>query len=153
MLQHHFISTSYQTLKKWHNYSKGICSHLTQVAAYATSGSSEAIHRQGRHDGTTLVSPLLTVQRPYTVPMAQQLRPRRFETRLDAATDDLIAQAADSLGESRSAFVVRAARQAAEKVVSPDGGITPGEALMVLLEGVDQTELAVCPLLRGLRNH
>ncbi len=83
--------------------------------------------------------------------MAQQLRTRRFETRLDAATDDLIAQAADLLGSSRSAFVVQAARQAAEKVVRPTDEITPAQALAVLLSGLDQTELAACPLLKGLR--
>ncbi len=83
--------------------------------------------------------------------MSQQLRTRRFETRLDAATDDLIAQAADAVGESRSAFVVKAARQAAEKVVSPTGQVSAAEALAILLEGVDDTELAACPLLKGLK--
>jgi len=82
--------------------------------------------------------------------MAQQLRSRRFETRLDPATDNLITQAADARGESRSAFVVRAAREAAEQTLAPDG-ITPAEALAVLLKGLDDTELAACPLLRGLR--
>ena len=81
--------------------------------------------------------------------MSQQLRSRRFETRLDPATDDLIAQAAEVMGESRSAFVVRAAREAAEKVVSPS--LTAQEALAVLLDGLDETELANCPLLKGLR--
>ena len=83
--------------------------------------------------------------------MTQQLRTRRFETRLDATTDDLIAQAADALGESRSSFVVRAARQAAEKIVAPADQISVHEALQVLLNGVSETELAACPLLRGLR--
>ncbi|MCL2785291.1 MAG: DUF1778 domain-containing protein [Propionibacteriaceae bacterium] len=81
--------------------------------------------------------------------MAQQLRSRRFETRLDPATDDLITQAAKAAGESRSSFVVRAARQAAEKVISPP--MTSQEALAQLLEGLDETELAACPLLRNLR--
>ena len=88
---------------------------------------------------------------PYDQTMAQQLRTRRFETRLDPDTDNLISKAADHLGESRSAFVVRAAKEAAEKVVTPMGEITPQQALAFLIEGMDQTELAHCPLLRGLR--
>ena len=80
--------------------------------------------------------------------MVQPLRSRRFETRLDADTDNLISQAADQLGESRSAFVVRAARQAAQKVVSPP--MTRQEALAVLTEGMSEAEVARCPLLRGL---
>ena len=91
-----------------------------------------------------------SVHIPYAFHMAQQLRTRRFETRLDAATDDLIAKAADALGESRSTFVVRAARQAAEKVVD-SGQTTAQEALAVLLEGIDQSDLAACPLLRRLK--
>jgi len=83
--------------------------------------------------------------------MTQQLRTRRFETRLDPTTDDLISQAADELGESRSSFVVRAAKEAAEKIVSPPRKPSVREALDVLLEGMDETELATCPLLKGLR--
>ena len=83
--------------------------------------------------------------------MAQQLRSRRFETRLDPASDDLIARAASSLGESRSAFVVRAAREAADKVLAPPRQISVDEALAVLLDNLDQTQLATCPLLIGLR--
>jgi len=83
--------------------------------------------------------------------MTQQLRTRRFETRLDPTTDDLISQAADQLGESRSSFVVRAAKEAAEKVVTPTRRPTVEEALNVLLEGIDETELAHCPLLKGIR--
>ena len=88
---------------------------------------------------------------PYTHCMTQQLRTRRFETRLDPTTDDLISQAADVLGESRSSFVVRAAKEAAEKVVSPTRTPSVQEALDILLEGMDETELAACPLLKGLR--
>ncbi|MDR0284981.1 MAG: DUF1778 domain-containing protein [Propionibacteriaceae bacterium] len=83
--------------------------------------------------------------------MAQQLRSRRFEARLDATTDNLIAKAADALGESRSAFVMRAAKEAAERVVVPEGKVSRQEALAILLEGLDDTELAQCPLLNGLR--
>ena len=87
---------------------------------------------------------------PYAVVMTQQLRSRRFETRLDAATDDLIARAADALGESRSAFVVRAAKEAAQKTLET-GPVSKAEALAILLEGLDETELATCPLLKGLK--
>ncbi|MCL2735488.1 MAG: DUF1778 domain-containing protein [Propionibacteriaceae bacterium] len=83
--------------------------------------------------------------------MAQQLRTRRFETRLDPDTDNLITQAADRLGESRSTFVVRAAKEAAERVVTPAGTVTPAEALAILLESVDDTHVEACPLLKGLR--
>ncbi|MDR0782147.1 MAG: DUF1778 domain-containing protein [Propionibacteriaceae bacterium] len=81
--------------------------------------------------------------------MSQLLRSRRFETRLDQTTDDLIARAAKIRGESRSAFVVRAAREAAEKVVSPV--MTKQEALAVLLDGLDESQLAHCPLVSSLR--
>jgi len=84
--------------------------------------------------------------------MAQQLRNRRFETRLDATSDDLISQAATTLGESRSSFVVRVSREAAERVLDPKPTPTAAEALTTLLAGLDDTELAVCPLLRGLRS-
>jgi len=83
--------------------------------------------------------------------MTQQLRTRRFETRLDPSTDDLISQAADQLGESRSSFVVRAAKEAAEKVVNPPRTPTVQEAWDVLLSSVDEAKLASCPLLQGLR--
>ena len=83
--------------------------------------------------------------------MTQPLRTRRFETRLDPETDNLITQAADVIGESRSTFVVRAARQAAEKVVTPPDTVTASQALALLLEGLDDTELAQCPLLKGIR--
>jgi len=83
--------------------------------------------------------------------MTQQLRTRRFETRLDPTTDDLISQAADALGESRSSFVVRAAREAAEKAVHPATTQSAHEALDVLLANLDETDLAACPLLKGLR--
>ena len=43
---------------------------------------------------------------------------RRFELRTDEATDQLIAEAADLLYVTKSAFVADAARQAAEKVVA-----------------------------------
>ena len=83
--------------------------------------------------------------------MARQLRTRRFETRLDSETDDLIAQAALVQGESRSSFVVRAAKEAAEKVVNPPHSISANQALAVLLDGLDDSEVAMCPLLKGLR--
>ncbi|MDR0847987.1 MAG: DUF1778 domain-containing protein [Propionibacteriaceae bacterium] len=83
--------------------------------------------------------------------MVQQLRNRRFETRLDSTTDGLIAQAASQLGESRSTFVVRAAKEEAERVLADPPTITKAEALAILLEGVDETALSACPLLKGLR--
>ena len=82
--------------------------------------------------------------------MAQPLRTRRFETRLDAETDNLISQAADQLGESRSAFVVRAAKDAATKVITPPGQMTRQQALAVLIEGMSEDQITNCPLLRGL---
>lgn len=43
---------------------------------------------------------------------------KRFETRLDQATDDLITKAAELTHVSKSAFVTRAARIEAERVVA-----------------------------------
>ncbi|MDR0488614.1 MAG: DUF1778 domain-containing protein [Propionibacteriaceae bacterium] len=82
--------------------------------------------------------------------MAQPLRTRRFETRLDAETDNLISEAAEILGESRSTFVTRAAKQAATKVVSPMDQMTRRQALAVLTEGMTEAEIASCPLLKVL---
>lgn len=45
-------------------------------------------------------------------------RARRLELRTDEATDQLIAEAADLLHVTKSAFVTDAARQAAEKVIA-----------------------------------
>ncbi|MCL1906892.1 MAG: DUF1778 domain-containing protein [Propionibacteriaceae bacterium] len=89
------------------------------------------------------------VHSPYDRDMAQPLRQRRFETRLDAQTDNLISEAADLLGVSRSAFVVRASRQAAEKVVAP-GAMTRQQAIEVLLEDCDESLIESCPLMRAL---
>ncbi|MEJ7705943.1 MAG: DUF1778 domain-containing protein [Nocardioidaceae bacterium] len=43
---------------------------------------------------------------------------KRFEARLDQATDELITKAAELLHVTKSAFVTRAARAEAEKVVA-----------------------------------
>jgi len=43
---------------------------------------------------------------------------RRLELRTDEATDQLIAEAADLLHVTKSAFVADAARQAAEKIIA-----------------------------------
>ncbi len=43
---------------------------------------------------------------------------RRFEARIDEATDDLIGQAAELTRQSTSAFVTAAARAEAERVVA-----------------------------------
>ena len=83
--------------------------------------------------------------------MVQQLRSRRFEARLDATTDDLIARAADALGESRSAFVVRAAKEAAEKTLAPASVPGLAEALAVLTRGAGDAAVAACPLLTALK--
>ncbi|MDR2975439.1 MAG: DUF1778 domain-containing protein [Propionibacteriaceae bacterium] len=83
--------------------------------------------------------------------MAQQLRSRRFETRLDPTTHDLISAAADARGESRSAFVVRAARRAAEDSLRPTGSVSREQALAVLLDGLSEAELSSCPLLSALK--
>ena len=83
--------------------------------------------------------------------MVQQLRTRRFETRLDPTTDDLIARASDVLGESRSSFVVRAAKQAAEEVLRPSNSMTVHQALEVLFQNSTEADLAACPLLKALK--
>jgi uncharacterized protein (DUF1778 family) len=43
---------------------------------------------------------------------------RRFELRIDEATDRLISEAADLLHVTKSVFVADAARQAAEKIIA-----------------------------------
>lgn len=83
--------------------------------------------------------------------MAQQLRTRRFETRLDPTTDDMITRAADALEESRSSFVVRAAKKAAEQVLQPADPITVDQALEVLFQNSSEADIAICPLLKALR--
>ncbi|MDR2896224.1 MAG: DUF1778 domain-containing protein [Propionibacteriaceae bacterium] len=83
--------------------------------------------------------------------MTRTLRSRRFEARLDPETDNLITAAADQLGQSRSAFVVAAARQQASRTVNAATDMTAEQALAMLLDKLDQSQLAACPLLRGLR--
>jgi len=72
--------------------------------------------------------------------MTQQLRTRRFEARLDPATDDLISQAARLTGQSRSSFIIGAAREAAQKALAPAPGISAQEALAIILERLDKAE-------------
>jgi len=84
--------------------------------------------------------------------MTQQLRSRRFEARLDPATDDLISEAARQTNQSRSAFIIGAARAAAQQVVSPGRSVSAHEALATILGELDSSELASCPLLKGLRD-
>ncbi len=63
---------------------------------------------------------------------------RRLEARLDPVADDLIIQAARLMGESRSTFMVRAARESAERVIArADVTIMPAEQFDILIESLD----------------
>lgn len=52
------------------------------------------------------------------VHMGTGTKSRRLEARIEPELDDLISEAARLLGESRSAFVVRVARESAERVLA-----------------------------------
>jgi uncharacterized protein (DUF1778 family) len=82
---------------------------------------------------------------------------RRLELRTDESTDRLIAEAADLLHISKSAFVCDAARQAAEKVIAR-GDVTlmapeVFDAMMASLDRPDESaelaDLAAMPRLIG----
>jgi uncharacterized protein (DUF1778 family) len=78
---------------------------------------------------------------------------RRLELRTDETTDRLIAEAADLLHVSKSAFVADAARQAAEKVLAradvtlmaPEVFDTMMAALDIPDESVELAALATLP--------
>ncbi|MDR1237127.1 MAG: DUF1778 domain-containing protein [Propionibacteriaceae bacterium] len=71
------------------------------------------------------------------------LRSRRLEARLDPDTDDLIAQAARIVGQSRSSFVVDSARDAAALIVArSDVTLMPTKQFDALISSLDQPDPA-----------
>lgn len=63
---------------------------------------------------------------------------RRVELRTDPTTDDLITEAAELLHVAKSAFVVDAARQAAEKVIArADVTLMDPEVFDVMIQSLD----------------
>ena len=70
--------------------------------------------------------------------MTAERKTRRFEARLDAETDDLISQAAALVGQSRSAFVVDAAREAADRTLArADVTLMPAEQFDAMMASLD----------------
>lgn len=73
--------------------------------------------------------------------VAAEPKTRRFEARLDAETDDLFAQAAALTGQSRSAFVIGAAREVAERAVArADVTLMPVEQFDAMMASLDVVE-------------
>lgn len=63
---------------------------------------------------------------------------RRIEFRADPRTDDLIAEAAELLNTTKSAFVIDAARREAEKVVArADRTLMDGEVFDSLISSLE----------------
>jgi uncharacterized protein (DUF1778 family) len=77
------------------------------------------------------------------LPMTSPARTRRLEARLDPATDDLIAEAARLLGQSRSSFVVASAKEKAEAVVArSDRTLMSARQFDALIASLDQADAA-----------
>lgn len=73
--------------------------------------------------------------------MAGEIKTRRLEARLEPAIDDLINEAAQRLGQSRSEFVVQAARESAERVLArADITIMSARQFDLLIESLDEPE-------------
>ncbi|MCA0296190.1 MAG: DUF1778 domain-containing protein [Actinobacteria bacterium] len=73
--------------------------------------------------------------------MAANTKSRRLEARLEPAIDDLITEAARTLGQSRSEFIVRAARESAERVLArADVTIMSARQFDVLVASLDEPE-------------
>ena len=71
--------------------------------------------------------------------MATMVKTRRFEARLNPDADDLITQAAELLGQSRSEFVVRAAVESAELVLArSDVTLIAAEDFAAIVASLDQ---------------
>ncbi|MDR0960421.1 MAG: DUF1778 domain-containing protein [Propionibacteriaceae bacterium] len=69
------------------------------------------------------------------------LKSRRFEARIDPESDEIISRAAASTGESKSAFIIRAARQAADKLLArQDVTIMPEEQFDAMMAALDQPQ-------------
>ncbi len=67
-----------------------------------------------------------------------QTKSRRLEARVEPAVDDLITEAARLLGESRSEFLVRSARESAERVLArTDLVFMSAQQFDVLVESLD----------------
>ena len=66
---------------------------------------------------------------------------RRFEARIDADSDDRISRAAAMLGQSRSAFIIHAAREAADRQLArADVTLMPVEQFEAMMASLDETE-------------
>ena len=71
------------------------------------------------------------------------MRDRRLEARLDPATDDLITAAAHASGETRSAFIVRSARQAAAEALGRrDVTLMSAEQFAAMMASLDSPDPA-----------
>jgi uncharacterized protein (DUF1778 family) len=79
--------------------------------------------------------------------MVMTAKTHRIEMRADAATEELIVQAAQALGESISSFVLRAAHAEANRVLArPDVTLMSSEQFNELLSSLDEPDEA--PVLR-----
>jgi uncharacterized protein (DUF1778 family) len=66
-----------------------------------------------------------------------------LEARLDPETDDMIAEAARLVGQSRSSFVVASAKERAESVLSRgDRTLMPARQFDALIASLDQADPA-----------
>ena len=73
--------------------------------------------------------------------MPPTTKTRRLEARIEPAVDDLITEAARTLGQSRSEFIVGAARESAERVLArADITIMSARQFDVLVESLDEPE-------------
>ena len=75
------------------------------------------------------------------MPVGTAPRTRRIEARIDPESDDVIPHAAALTHESKSAFMVRAAREAAERVLArADVTLMPAEQFDQMMSSLDDAE-------------
>ncbi len=73
--------------------------------------------------------------------MAPHTKTRRLEARIEPDIDELISEAARRIGQSRSEFIVRAARESAERVLArADITIMSARQFDVLVGSLDEPE-------------
>jgi uncharacterized protein (DUF1778 family) len=71
--------------------------------------------------------------------MAAKTKTRRLEARVEPAVDELITEAARALGQSRSEFIVRAARESAERVLArADVTLMSARQFDLLVDSLDE---------------
>lgn len=133
-------------------HSDGSCA---QIAGIAGSGVGLSLVGAGCRAAGVFVARWRVPYKRRTLFGMMQMKTRRMELRTDAATDDLITEAAQLVHISKSAFVADAARLAAQRVIArSDTTLMASElfdSMMATLDSADDApglaEIAALPRL------